>query len=326
MAKVPYTKTALNYPNQLQQLKDRGLRVEDDNRALHLLEKISYYRLSGYWFPMLQMPKSAHQFKPESSFDNAFRIYCFDRELRKLVSNEIEKIEVAIRAKMIYILSHTHGPFWYTNVALFSNPTSHNDTKAKLNAAFNRTDELYIQNFKRKYSDPFPPCWMMFELASFGNISKLYENLAITHEKRQIAHEFGLDDSTFESWIHSLAYVRNLCAHHSRLWNRIMSISPQIPLTPTNSWINITTVPSRSGLTAVNINNRTYFMLSVILYLLNTINPNNNFKLKLKKLFYQYPNIDFKALGFPLGWENEPLWNWSNVKFPFYKKLLMKLA
>jgi len=95
-AKILYKKPFLSYPEQLQLLKDRGLSIENDERALHLLEYVSYYRLSAYWHPFLE-DKEANIFKPGSSFDAAFNLYCFDKELRKLLLADIEKIEVAIR-------------------------------------------------------------------------------------------------------------------------------------------------------------------------------------------------------------------------------------
>jgi abortive infection bacteriophage resistance protein len=114
MCKVPFTKVALTYEAQLQLLRDRGLSIDDEPKALFLLEKISYYRLSGYWFPLLANKKD-HFFKPGATFETAFKLYCFDKELRKLFISELEKIEVAIRAKMIYVLSHEYGPFWFQN-------------------------------------------------------------------------------------------------------------------------------------------------------------------------------------------------------------------
>jgi abortive infection bacteriophage resistance protein len=62
--RVPYTKSALTYAGQVEILKSRGLLIEDEFKAEHLLKNISYYRLSGYWYPMLAYPKSAHRFKP----------------------------------------------------------------------------------------------------------------------------------------------------------------------------------------------------------------------------------------------------------------------
>lgn len=119
MPKVPFDKPALTFDEQLQRLKERGLVIPSKEKALHLLKSISYYRLSGYWYPFLKSPKSAHQFKGESTFDAAFDLYCFDRELRKLIMGELEKIEVAIRAQLIYILSHSEGAFWYRKPSLF---------------------------------------------------------------------------------------------------------------------------------------------------------------------------------------------------------------
>jgi abortive infection bacteriophage resistance protein len=188
MPLIPYTKPALTFPDQLQQLKDRGLIIENDTRAIHLLEKISYYRLSGYWYPLLELPKDLHVFKPNSTFDKSFDIYCFDRELRILISGELEKIEVAIRAKMIYILSHVHGSFWFTNPALFTDRSKLNVTIRNLEKEYNRSEEEFITAFKIKYSESLPPCWMMFEISSFGNLSSLYKNLKPTiYEKRVIA-------------------------------------------------------------------------------------------------------------------------------------------
>jgi abortive infection bacteriophage resistance protein len=183
---VPYSKPALSYADQLQQLKTRRLIVDNNRKALHLLKNISYYRLSGYFYPMLEIPKSAHIFKSGSTFKNGFKLYCFDRELRKMVLSELEKIEVAIRAIMIYNLSHRHGPFWYSNPVVFKNSRTFTNTLSKIQEEFNRSDEDFITAFKSKYTVPLPPSWMMLEIISFGTLSMLYKNLNDTHDKREI--------------------------------------------------------------------------------------------------------------------------------------------
>lgn len=308
MSKVPYIKPALPYADQLAQLKSRGLTIESDAKALHLLEAVSYYRLSGYWYPMLQDPKSTHVFKPSSSFNTAFKLYCFDREFRKLILAEIEKIEIAIRAKMIYILSQSHGSFWFHDSHLFIDPVVFSNAVSQLGNEFKRSDEQFIKSFKNKYTDPLPPSWMMLEISSFGNLSYLYQNLKPGRDKRAIANHFGLDETTFSSWIHCIVYVRNVCAHHTRLWNRVMSISPKIPLTPANPWLTITTIPHTITGAPISLNNRSYFLISMILYLLNTVNPTHIFKTKLQTLLATYPDVDVKSMGFPINWETEPLW------------------
>ncbi len=298
MSKVPYNKPALNYAEQLQQLKSRGLIIEDDAKALHLLEVISYYRLSGYWYPLLA-DKEKHTFKKNATFEAAFKIYCFDRELRLLILGELEKIEVAIRSRLIYVLSHAHGPFWFQNAQLFSNPVKHETALSKVGEEFNRSDEEFINAFKNKYSDPLPPSWMTLEITSFGSLSILYKNLKPGKEKRDIAHYFGLADSVFETWLHSIVYLRNVCAHHTRLWNKAMSIRPQFPRNPHKQWLKNKNVH----------NNRSYFILSMIKYLLQTINSHNSFEVRLKHLLNKYPSIDIRSMGFTDDWETEPIWN-----------------
>jgi len=297
MSKISYRKPALTYQDQLNQLKSRGLIVQDDDKASHLLAQVSYYRLSGYWYPLLAN-KNAHQFKQGASFETAFRLYCFDRELRKLVLAELEKIEVSIRAQMIYVMSHRFGPFWFTDSSLFVNAANHGKAVNSLKTEYNRSDEEFIKAFKQKYSDSLPPSWMLLEIASFGSLSMLYKNLNPGQTKRQIANLFGLDDQTFTSWLHSIVYLRNVCAHHSRLWNRVMSIQPRIPRNPQKAWLSSNTVR----------NNRTYFALSMILFLLQTVNPKHRFLEKLDLLFSRYPEVDKNAMGFELGWQTEALW------------------
>lgn len=297
MSKIPYSKAPFTYQDQLKQLKARGLKVASDEKALHLLEHINYYRLSGYWYPLLA-DKQNHVFKPTAEFDTAFKMYCFDRKLRQLVLGELEKIEVAIRAKMTYILSQKHGAFWFQNQQLFKSPVAHANSISKIGEEFNRSDEEFIVAFKNKYTDPLPPSWMTLEITSFGALSMLYKNLKPGKEKRDIAHHFGLSDSVFETWVHSIVYLRNVCAHHTRLWNRAMSIRPQLPRNPHNQWLSNASIS----------NNRTYFILCMISYLLQTVNPKNTFKTKVINLLEEYPNVDVRSMGFPQDWKNEQLW------------------
>ncbi|MBO3099723.1 Abi family protein [Gelidibacter pelagius] len=297
MAKISYNKPALTYAEQITQLQDRGLEILNLERASHLLESISYYRLSGYWYPML-IDKANHKFKPNSTFQNAFDIYCFDRKLRVLVIRELEKIEVSIRAKMIYVLSHEYGAFWYQNSSLFKNHIKHSKSLGTLQNEYHRSDEEFIEAFASKYLDPLPPSWMMLEITSFGTMSFLYSNLKGGRTKRAIANYFGLNDRTFVSWMHSIVYLRNVCAHHSRLWNRTMSIQPIKPQTTLKPWIKDDDIS----------NKKAYFILSMILFLMQTINPNNTIVERFKALLSEYENIDINAMGFSSSWQDESLW------------------
>ncbi|MCD4710649.1 MAG: Abi family protein [Bacteroidales bacterium] len=297
MTKVSYTKPALTYADQLFQLKERGLIIEDDSLFLELIEKKSYYRLSGYWYPFLA-DKENHLFKEGSRFETAYNLYCFDRDLRQLVMKELEKIEVAVRAKMIYVFSHHFGPFWYTNPKNFTNIKVHTDTLDKITTEYGRSDAQFIKAFRRKYSNDLPPSWTAFEIISFGTVSRLFATVIPGRSKREVAAYFGLGDKALSSWLHGFVYVRNVCAHHSRLWNRVMRIQPVKPTVPKNQWLINTDVP----------NNRIYFLLSMIIYLMNSMKESHAIQEEFKSLLRKYPNVHTVAMGFPQEWRKELIW------------------
>lgn len=297
MNKVHYSKQLISFTDQITLLKKRGLSFNDEVKALHLLQNISYYRLSGYWYPLLA-DKQNHIFKPGSTFEVAYKIYKFDSELRKMIMAELEKVEVAVRTQVTHILSLQYGGFWFGNDSLFVNADRHAKALMKIEEEYRRSDEAFITSFKAKYSDPLPPSWMTMEITSFGTLSILYNNLLPGRAKRNIAAYFGLADTVFASWLHSIVYIRNICAHHGRLWNKILSVRPLMPRSPRNPFIPL----PASGTQQV------YFVLCMIIYLLNIINPNHSFVKRFKDLLNRYPMIDVEAMGFPMEWEKENLW------------------
>ncbi len=153
-----------------------------------------------------------------------------------------------------------------------------------------------------------PPSWMMLEITSFGTLSSLYSYLKPTNGKRDIARYFGLADSVLSSWLHSMVYLRNICAHHARLWNREMQIQPIIPRHPHRPFLTCTHFISPATGLPSPLNNKAYFILSMVIYLMDTINPKHSLQHKFLTLLAKYPNIDTQAMGFPPTWQNEPLW------------------
>lgn len=297
MNKSFFDKPPLNYDDQIQLLKSRGLSIQDEDKALHILQVISYYRLSGYWFPLLE-DKVNHKFKSNTEFETAFNLYKFDREFRLLILGELEKIEVAVRSQMIQQLSLKISPFWFEDVSQFKKAHVHKKTIDKIRDELKRSDEEFILKFKEKYQNEFPPSWMTLEVTSFGSLSVLFSALNPGRAKRDIANYFGLNERTFQSWLHSIVYLRNVCAHHSRLWNRDIRVKPQIPDNPKKQWLKNSEIE----------NDKVYFLLSMILYLIQTINPKNSITSRFKSLLTKYPNVDVKAMGFPENWEEETLW------------------
>lgn len=167
-----------------------------------------------------------------------------------------------------------------------------------LDKEINRSYDSFILDYKQIYTQPTnPPVWMTFEVVSLGLLSKLYENLRNSPEKRQIAHQFGLPVTVLISWMHTFSHVRNICAHHSRFWNRQLIHWIRLPRRPHYTWLN--QIPP-----APNV---PYVTLSAILYMLNAIDPQHAWKQDLKNLITQ-SNISLTNMGFPQQWATEPLW------------------
>jgi abortive infection bacteriophage resistance protein len=294
--KIPYT-----IEEQIKQLDERGLIIKDYGLAKHYLSQVSYYRLAGYWWSM-QSDKINHTFKPNSRFEDVVSLYNFDRELRLLLFDVIEKIEISLRTKLIYHLSHEHDPWWFQDTNLFQNTTALIETLASIKEEVERSKDTFIKEHKKKYKDDlrFPPAWKTLELTSFGSLSKLYGNLKNNIVSKDIiAFELGAVNHTYlPSWLQSIAQIRNYCAHHSRLWNKNLPGTPKILSKPPYKWVN--DVPTDTQ--------KLYLHLCIMKYLLNIIAPENSFTIKLATLLEKYPSVDINALGIKPNWKDEPLW------------------
>ena len=294
--------------------------IKDHKHAEHVFKHISYYRLVGYWWPMQKDPKDAHIFKPNSRFEAVVSLYNFDSELRTLLFDVIAQIEIGFRTKMIYHMSHEFDPWWFENPANFVDKIMHSESLKNIKGDLGRTKEIFIKEHYTKYHTDTrkPPCWKTLEVVSLGTLSKLYGNLINTcTSKDTIAAELGVVNHTYlHSWIQDIAQIRNICAHHGRVWNKNLPGRPKMLSKPPNAWIN--NVPP------LKEHHNLYIHLCCMKYLLNVIHPGNNFTYKLFVLLKKYPNIDLKALGMKEGWHREPLWSnklhFGNFIKPFYYK------
>lgn len=296
---VTYSKQSISITDQILMLKNRGLLFDNEQTAVEYLKIISYFRLANYWKPM-ESDKVNHIFKPKSKFENVITLYNFDKELRNLIFSAIQSIEIALRTKVIQIVSPNYGAFWFADKSLFTNTTIFTKCLSNIEEELKRSKEDFLIEHFAKYDNPtYPPAWKTLEVSSFGTLSKLYCNLADNNLKKQIAREFGLPQHLYlESWIKSLSVLRNCIAHHARIWNRKYPWKPQLPKKLQNPWIQSKGI-SPEKLCA---------QLCCIAYLMNVILPDNTFKQKLKSLLAEYPIVDVAAMGFPKTWYNELLW------------------
>lgn len=282
----------------------------DEDSAPHFLKNISYYRLKGYWWDA-QNDFTNHTFHANTYFEDIIGRYNFDRHLRIILFDAIERIEIALRTKMIYLLSLAYSGLWYLDCTLFetavlpSDPsiTIHQNIILELKKEFLRSQEIFIKDQRKRYPNEDADAWKILEVASMGTLSKLYKNLRHQlPEKSAIAKEMGLNlHSELSSWLEAIAYVRNIMAHHSRLWSRNMVKKPTENINnPTGQWF-------ASPLEQVQVK-KPFLIISCMLYLCNEVTPGHQIKTKILDLFYQNPNIPIYKLGFLSNWRNEPLW------------------
>ncbi len=298
-----YDKPAITIEEQVAKLKDRGMQISNVSLAKKYLSHISYYRLVGYWYPMYA-DKESHRFKPNSRFEDAVALYNFDHDLRMLLFDVIEKIEISLRTKLIYHLSREHGSRWFENHNLFINTKQLVSTLYKIHEELERSKDIFIKEHKKKYKDDgrFPPAWKTLEMTTLGSLSKLYGNLKNNIKSKDIiAQDYGAVNHTYlPSWLQSIAQIRNLCAHHSRLWNKNLPGTVKLLSKPPNDWIS--DVPKQHEF------QKLYVHLCLMKYLLNEIQPNNTFTQRLINLLKAYPSVDPFALGLKDNWDKEPLW------------------
>ncbi len=296
--------------NQIALLKQRGMLFKDEPSAHHYLENISYYRLKGYWWDM-QADYTLHTLKPNTYFEDILDRYTFDRHLRLILFDAIERIEIALRTKMIYHLSMAYEGLWYLNPNLFEATLMPSDPNMSiylniiqdLKKEFLRSQEIFIKDHRQKYPNQDPDAWKIMEVASMGTLSKLYKNLKHQlPEKAVIANEMGLNlHSELSSWLEAIVYVRNIIAHHSRLWSRNMVKLPIANLNnPLSAWLD-------KPLTLVQTK-KPFLIISAMVYLCNELTPNHQIKIKILSLFEKNPNIPIFKLGFLNNWKNQGLW------------------
>lgn len=297
---MQYKKPPITISDQIALLKGRGLMFKNESTAAHYLSNISYYRLRAYTYPFQDNNTDSHPFDNGVYFEDIISVYVFDRKLRMLIFNAIEKIEIAIRTKMIYHFSLTYGSHWHENAALYIKNHRFIKDLDDLYKEVDRSTETFISHYRAKYSDPkYPPSWMTLEVTSMGLLSKMFGNLKNCPEKKAICHDLGLRHySVLESWLHSICHVRNICAHHGRLWNRRLTVHPELPKNPIYPFLNA--VPAHS--------NKLYSILSCMTYVLHIISPQNNFNANIKSLLESCNLVNLKEMGFPSEWEKEPLW------------------
>lgn len=303
--KIEYTKKPLTLAEQVSRLKQRGLVFDDESEATAYLFNISYYRLRAYTYPFQENGEGLeHNFiRKNIHFKDIIDLYCFDRRLRSLIFNAIEKIEVAVRTKIVQVYAESTGDsHWFSDENLYR--FGYDDLMEHIDADVNRSNEDFIKHYCSKYNSPsMPPSWMALEVVSFATLSRLFQSLKLDSRKEFITEQFGLKKvAILENWLHSISNLRNCCAHHSRVWNRRFMVSVTLPYNTLYPFMD------RTAIGQIHTN-KLFAVLSCIAYILDIISPDSNFKKNIKELLKSDCRLlGLKDMGFPEYWQSLPVW------------------
>lgn len=311
-----YDKPALALDQLVDRLADRGLGIPDRDRATRYLRHLGYYRLSPYTIPF-QVPGTDHQFKPGVEFDNVLDLYVFDRSLRLLVLDAVERIEVAIRSALTDHMSLNYGdPHWYADAQYFRDRRRHQrfleDVQKACDDQLNRAAEhpgdgivfrSALEHYLTTYGEPeLPPSWLMVEMLTIGQLDHLVRNLKVRADKTAIARTLGLNAVLMESWLRTYVRVRNICAHHGRLWNVGLGVYPALPSSAAIAWL-----ADPSAVTARRAK-QLYPVLVSLQSVLDTISPHSSWAQRLSDLMTDHPHLPLRGIGMPDDWRLDPFW------------------
>ena len=307
-----------SYTDQLQILKDRGLLVGDDASAVIDLERIGYYCLSGYWYPFrrLKAQPAGLSFREDdfiagSKFEDAVALYVFDKNLRLLALDALERVERAIRVDVAHLLGAQdcfaqHNPaLFHGNFAKRIIANGWNAGKTEHQLWLERYESLLRQNQRQPFvahnlaKHQMLPIWVAVEILDFGALSRLFAGMQF-NDKQVVAAKYGLArGQELEQSLRSLNLIRNVAAHHSRLWNmNILELSP---------------VPQYDAIWQKLHNARPFMYFCIIQKLMREISPTSGWGGRFKALVSAFPEPGNKAVtgtdfGLVAGWEQWQLW------------------
>lgn len=312
-----YGKPALDENALLARWRSRGLEIPDEQRTLRYLRHIGYYRLSAYVRSFEGTQRDV--LRPGTTFDDVLGLYVFDRKLRLLVLDAIERVEVALRAALNDRMSEIDGPHWYECATHFKRQDTHN-------RLLRDVDDLLLQQGRRQpergltgdrfesaldhyishFDEPKrPPTWIVFEELNFGTTRSVFEALADSEVQSSIARSLGVQTPVLISWLRSYQRVRNICAHHGRLWNRGLGVYPKVPRSRSIRWLDDVTTFETAGWRR----QRLYPVLVSLQTILHTISPRSTWGVRLKQLLEQHPEVPLRGMGIPETWFEDQFWS-----------------
>lgn len=317
---VLYDKPPLTFDEQLERIDGRGLHVGDREQARVSLETIGYYRLSGYWYGWRRAATDSErkvyredEFMPGHAFEDAVALYSFDRRLRLYLLDALERIEIALRVGIAYVAG-VAGPLAYLDRMNLGSNADKYRTGAELSnleefikrngELLSRSKEVFAEHIKAKY-ESVAPIWIATELWDFGQLSNYYAIMK-SEDQSQVARALGIPrKELLENWIQCLNYVRNLCAHHSRLYRRILVIKPsQKKMSHIDDLAHIRSIDP-------DLASRLYPVLCLIIFMMQSVAQGSIWPHALRRHVANFPvGVDaaLEHYGFPSDWHKQNIW------------------
>lgn len=303
-----YAKPWLTFDDQADLLiNERGLVADHDDLVAHL-SRVGYYRLSGYWYIFKRKPVEGEgddrdeRFVEGTTFDKVWDLYTFDRQFRLVVLDAVERVEVYFRTQLAYELAGQTGPFGFLDRKNLPRlkQDEYQEFHDRCVEELDRSREPFAIHFKEVYGDSheLPPYWILVNLMDFGTMLRLYKG-APAKTRGELAGDLGVSTRVLKSWLVAINTVRNICAHHGRLWNRGIGTRPIIPTkSKYPEWHEPFSVRS----------DNMFGILTILSYLLERIAPDTSWRVRLFNLLDKRDTDDLCRMGFTQGWETCPMW------------------
>ena len=285
MGELKKQQPPMTIDEQVENLKSIGLIVDDEEYAKKILNDISYFRLVKAYSLNLK-PKNGCYDK-QTTFKEIVDLYLFNANFRQIIFLEIEKVEINVRCRVANFFAEQYGVLGYLQAENFADENYHAQFLKDINEEIGRNSKApFVRNFRENYEGGNLPIYALVEVFSFGTLSKFYKNM-LNKDKKAIAKSFGVGYTYFESWLESISYVRNICAHYGRIYNAKLSKTPILYKEYTQVGIG---------------NNRIYGVLLCLKHLLKNDVHWNLFVDKIELLFDKYQYVKISTMGFPENW------------------------
>lgn len=280
------------------------MEIADEEFAAYWLTHVSYYRLSAYWLAFERAKGSVGpRFHPGTTFEMVTDLYAFDRDLRRMVMRGSEHVEVALRGSWAYQLAIGTGSHGYLDAALYADAEEFAKGKSKLASSVKFSSETYIEHYRETYDQPpLPPVWMVAEMMSFGQLSRWYSNLSDRALRNRVAAPLGLPETVLVPLVRHVTDIRNICAHHGRLWNRGFLQPPKLARKPDDLNASLDLASNQAPA-------RLYNALTMIGHIIRTVAPDSTWAHDLAAHICSHPFGDCGQMGFPPDWKDRPLWS-----------------